>query len=168
VAVKNAILHGVAKPHSLAGGWTLTNGRLNAAKALSAPASNATPVTDGSIAGAIALVHVRKGSLSYPADVNDVFKARLRKGHRYVVRLVVPPGANFDVYLWAPGTVDVWPIDPSCGKPCRLVSGSARRAKGKDEAFAFTAGRAGSFHLVVTDVSGRGKYTLTMSSPTKH
>jgi subtilisin family serine protease len=101
VAVKNAILRGVAKPHSLAGGWTLTNGRLNAAKALSAPTTNATPVTDGSIAGAIALVHVRKGSLSYPAEVNDVFKAGLRKGHRYVARLVVDTAGRAGSSTWS-------------------------------------------------------------------
>ena len=106
VAVKNAILHGVDRPHGLAGGWTLTSGRLNAAKAIGASPANATPRTDGAIAGAIRFVHAKKGTISYQVDVNDVFRVRRKKAHRYLARLDVPKNRNFDLWVWAPGTLD--------------------------------------------------------------
>ncbi len=162
--VKNAILHGVDKPHGLAGGWTLTSGRLDAAKALSASTANATPKSDGTIAGAIRFVHAKKGTLRYPVDVNDVFRVRLKKGHRYLARLDVPKNRNFDLWVWAPGTLDVWQVEPGCGPATCHVVNAGTRPKGKDEAVRFTAKATGVFYLIVTARAGAGKYALTLKS----
>ena len=164
VAVKNAILHGVDRPHGLAGGWTLTSGRLNAAKALGASTANATPRSDGTIAGAIRFVHAKKGTLSYPVDVNDVFRVRRKKAHRYLARLDVPKNRNFDLWVWAPGTLDVWQVEPGCGPATCHVVNAGTRPKGKDEAVRFTAKATGVFYLIVTARAGAGKYALTLTS----
>ena len=164
VAVKNAILHGVDRPPGLAGGWTLTSGRLDAAKALGASPANATPRSDGTIAGAIRFVHAKKGTLDYPVDVNDLFRVRLKKAHRYLARLDVPKNRNFDLWVWAPGTLDVWQVEPGCGPATCHVVNAGTRPKGKDEAVRFTAKATGVFYLIVTARAGAGKYTLTLTS----
>lgn len=163
VAVKNAILHGVDRPHRLAGGWTLTSGRLDAAKALGASPANATPRSDGTIAGAIRFVHAKKGTLSYPVDVNDVFRVRLKKAHRYLARLDVPKNRNFDLWVWGPGTLDVWQVEPGCGPATCHVVNAGTRPKGKDETVRFTAKATGVFYLIVTARAGAGKYALTLT-----
>ncbi|HTG46651.1 MAG TPA: S8 family serine peptidase [Actinomycetota bacterium] len=162
VQIKDAILHGVDRPHGVAGGRTVTNGRLDAAKALNASTANATPKSDGTIAGAVRLVHAKTGTLSYPADVNDVFRVHLLKGHRYVATLDVPKDRNFDLWVWKPGTLDVWQVEPGCTKATCHVLAAGAEPKGKDETVRFAAGKTGTYYLIVTDRGGAGRYRLTL------
>jgi subtilisin family serine protease len=97
--VRNAILNSVDHPEDLAGGFTVTSGRLNAQAALTGSTSNATPRTDGTIAGAVAINFRKDGSLSFPTDINDIYKKRLLAGKRYAVLLDVPRRADYDVYV---------------------------------------------------------------------
>ena len=162
--VKNAILNSVDHAQDLTGGFTVTSGRLNAQGALTASTSNATPRTDGTMAGAVAINFRKHGSLSFPTDINDVFKKRLRAGKRYAVLLDVPPRADYDIYVWKPGAADTWPIDYGCGFSCNLQTFSAR-GKGKDEYVEFTARKSGTYYFHVTNYAGRGPYDLSVGFP---
>ena len=162
--VKNAILNSVDHAQDLTGGFTVTSGRLNALGALTASTSNATPRTDGTIAGAVAINFRKHGSLSYPTDINDVFRKRLRAGKRYAVLLDVPRRADYDIYVWKPGAADTWPIDYRCGFSCNLERFSAK-GKGKDEYLEFTARKSGTYYFHVTNYAGRGPYDLLVGFP---
>jgi subtilisin family serine protease len=157
--VRNAILNSVDHPHDLAGGFTVTSGRLNAQAALTGSTANATPRTDGTISGAVAINSRKEGSLSFPTDDNDIYKKRLRAGKTYAVVLDVPRRADYDVYVWKPGATDTWPIDYRCGFSCLLQSGGTK-GRGKDEHLEFTARKAGTYYFHVTLFSGRGRYAL--------
>jgi subtilisin family serine protease len=157
--VRNAILNSVDHPQDLAGGFTVTSGRLNAQAALSSSTANATPRTDGTIAGAVAINSRKDGSLSFPTDDNDIYQKRLRAGRRYAVVLDVPRRADYDVYVWKPGATDTWPIDYRCGFSCLLQS-AGTKGRGKDEHLEFTAPKAGTYYFHVTLFSGRGRYAL--------
>jgi subtilisin family serine protease len=63
--VKNAILNSVDHPQDLAGGFTVTSGRLNAQGALTGSTANATPRSDGTMADAASINSRKKGSLSF-------------------------------------------------------------------------------------------------------
>lgn len=162
--VKNAILNSVDHPQDLAGGFTVTSGRLNAQGALTASTSNATPRTDGTIAGAVAIDFRKDGSLSFPTDINDVYKKRLRAGKRYAVLLDVPRRADYDIYVWKPGAADTWPIDYRCGFSC-LLQQLGVKGKGKDEYLEFTPRKTGTYYFHVNDFVGRGRYTLLVGVP---
>jgi hypothetical protein len=163
--VKNAILNSVDHPQDLAGGFTVTSGRLNAQVALTASTANATPRTDGTIADAASLNFRKKGSLSFPTDINDIYKKRLRAGKRYAVLLDVPRRADYDIYVWKPGAADTWPIEYQCGGFSCLLQERAVRGKGKDEYLEFTARKRGTYYFHVTDFIGRGSYTLVVGVP---
>ncbi|MDQ3991497.1 MAG: S8 family serine peptidase, partial [Actinomycetota bacterium] len=94
--IKNAIMNGVDKPGTLGtmysplfgranatGVFTRTGGRLNADGALVAPTTGATTKTDGNVNGAKSMTTSHSGAVTYPHDVNDVWKKRLIKGARY-------------------------------------------------------------------------------------
>jgi hypothetical protein len=162
--LKNALLNSTAHPDGLAGGWTLTSGRLDATAAIDGSVANATPSSDGNIGGAISIAHRRTGSLSDPADINDIYKTRLRRGHRYKASLDVPRGQDFDLYVWAPGTLDTWQLEPCGNRVCPLVAASFR-GRGKDESVTFKAKATGVFYFLVTDYAGKGRYAVFVGSP---
>jgi subtilisin family serine protease len=163
--VKNAILNSVDHPQGLAGGFTVTSGRLNAQGALTGSTGNVTPRTDGTMADAASINFRKKGSLSFPADINDIYKKRLRAGKRYAVLLDVPRRADYDIFVWKPGAADTWPIDYRCGGFGCLLQERAVRGKGKDEYLEFTARKRGTYYFHVTDFTGRGSYTLVVGVP---
>jgi subtilisin family serine protease len=163
--VKNAILNSVDHPQDLAGGFTVTSGRLNAQGALTGSTANATPRTDGTMADAASINFRKKGSLSFPTDINDIYKKRLRAGKRYAVLLDVPRRADYDIFVWKPGAADTWPIDYRCGGFGCLLQERAVRGKGKDEYLEFTARKRGTYYFHVTDFTGRGSYTLVVGVP---
>lgn len=163
--VKNAILNSVDHPKDLAGGFTVTNGRLNAQLALTGSTANATPRTDGVMAGAVSINKRKGGSLSFPTDVNDIYKKRLRAGKRYAVLLDVPRRADYDVYVWKPGAADTWPVDYGCGGFSCLFQNAGVKGRGKDESLEFTARRTGTYFFHVTLFSGRGPYSLRVGVP---
>lgn len=162
--VRNAILNSVDHPGDLAGGFTLTSGRLNALNALTAsPVRNASQI-DGTMSGATPITYRKKGSLSYPTDVNDIYRKRLRAGRTYAVLLDVPRRADFDIYVWKPGATDTWPVDYRCGLSCNLLK-SGTEGPGKDEHIEFTARKTGTYFLHVTNFRGRGSYILRVGLP---
>jgi len=163
--VRNAILNSVDHPQDLAGGFTVTSGRLNAQATLTGSTSNATPRTDGTIAGAVAINFRKDGSLSFPTDINDIYKKRLRAGKRYAVLLDVPRRADYDVYVWKPGAADTWPIDYRCGGFSCLLQSAGTTGRGKDERLEFTARKTGTYYFHVTLFSGRGRYRLLVGVP---
>jgi subtilisin family serine protease len=163
--VKNAILNSVDHPQDLAGGFTVTSGRLNAQGALTGSTANATPRTDGIMAGAVTINSRKHGSLSFPTDINDIYKKRLRAGKGYAVLLEVPRRADYDVFVWKPGAADTWPVDYGCGAFSCLFQKAGVKGRGKDEYLEFTARKTGTYYFHVTLFSGRGAYTLRVGVP---
>ena len=179
--IKNAIMRSVNRPASLrlydawgpqagvgkkllTGHFTRTQGRVNALRALGGSTANATPLTDGNIDGAKLFTSPKVGHLAWPADANDVYKRKLRKGIRYQVILNGPSGSDMDLWVWRPGTTEIFQFTSGCffrGGACpalQAVSGG-RRA---DEKVTFRAPRTGVFYIQVNGWYSGGRYTLTM------
>jgi subtilisin family serine protease len=170
--LKNAIMHGVDKPSTLhtiniappidrqkSGSFTRTSGRLNVFKALSASTANATPVTDGNIDHAASWsTRRRSGRVSWPADVNDVFKRRLSKGHVYRITLTVPKGRDYDLFVWKPGTKEIWQQITITLSRLRAYSVHGGAA---DEGVQFRATSTGTYYVHVSAwLFKTGSYTL--------
>lgn len=162
VQVKNAILNATDKPSSLgelfpfpgspavSGPFTLTAGRVDGAAALNASSIAATPRSDGNISGAAAISRAVRGSVSWPEDVNDVFKKRLDKGAVYRVTLDTAGDADLDMQIYKPRTKDIWQVDDSCfvvGGRCQLLYYDPQLTG--DAAFRFKARRGGPYYFHV-------------------
>jgi subtilisin family serine protease len=170
--LKNALMHGVDKrdslkkiyipsyvdgtPHTKSGSFSRTIGRVNANKALTAGTSSATPLTDGNVNGAKSFSGVSvKGSVSWPADINDVKKKKLFKGHLYRVTLVVPAHKDYDLFAWKPGAKELW-------QNAKFLKASRRIGSG-DETIQFTAGSTGTYYFqVMAWLFKSGSYKLTV------
>jgi subtilisin family serine protease len=170
--LKNAVMRSVNKPTSLrtlyipsyvagkplkkTGAFSRTHGRVNANNALTAGTSRATPLTDGNINGAKSFSDSSvKGSVAWPADINDVKKRKLSKGHFYRIALAVPTGKDYDLYVWKPGTKEIW-------QPNKLAKGSAQGGSA-DEVVQFTAGSTGVYYIHVSAwLFKSGSYKLTV------
>ena len=48
------------------------------------------------------------------ADANDVYKKRLVKGARYTVVLNGPKGSDMDLWVWNPGTTEIFQFTAGC------------------------------------------------------
>jgi subtilisin family serine protease len=167
--VKNAVIRGVDKPSTLqrmnssslnatkTGAFTRTSGRVNALAALGASTANATPVTDGNINHAAGWSTGRKsGSVAWPADINDVFKRKLSRGHTYRFTLVVPSGKDYDLLVWKPGTKEIWQFDST-----NRLQKFAAHGNGVDEVVQFTAKKTGTYYVQVSAwLFKAGSYTL--------
>jgi subtilisin family serine protease len=177
--IKNVLMNESARPASLDRVWsflfqglkrgrvTRTDGRLDAAEAL-APNPNtatATPVTDGNVHSRLRVLETGVwGRVSWPTDVNDVYKKKLFSGVKYRAFLDVPKGANFDLWIWRPGTVEIWQLQPGCygmGGACKLdrfsnLAGSA------DETLVFNVGTTGNYFFHVTSNFSSGGYHLVV------
>jgi hypothetical protein len=162
VQLRNAVLNAVDHPAGLAGGWTATSGRVNAATALAASPATTVPLSRGNIAGTAPISGIVRGRVSYPSNVNDVFKVRLKGGLDYGVVLEVPARQDFDLYVWKPGTVQIWQVEPGCDwvGPCRWLQEAGTRGKGKPEEVAFRARKSGTYYLQVTSWFSSGRYRL--------
>jgi subtilisin family serine protease len=179
IQVKNAIMHSVQHPASLklydawqkplhlgakllAGRFTRTQGRVNALNALTASTANATPKSDGNVDGARSLGRSRSGSVSWPGDANDVFRERLVKGRRYRVTLDGPRRSDMDLWVWKPGTKEVFQFTPGCfkrGGACPALE-AVSAGKGADEQVTFKAPKTGVFFVQVNGWYSGGHYTL--------
>ena len=177
--IKNAIMNSVDKPnalklytswarvvglpkHALDGHFTRTQGRVNALAALTGSTTSATPQTDGNIDGARSIDVRRSDRLSWPGDANDVYKRRLVAGRRYRVVLDGPLGADFDLWIWKPGTVEVFQFTEGCferGGSCPAFAASSVSQKA-DEAVTFKAHRTGVFYIQVNGWYSGGRYAL--------
>jgi subtilisin family serine protease len=178
--VKNAIMSSVDKPTNLGtvymapapgltgsngttrtGAFTRTSGRLNAATALDASTANATPLTDGNINGAKAMtVSKVSGSVAWPADINDVKKRKLYKGHTYRITLVVPAGKDYDLFVWKPGTKEIW---QGLSISLARLRAFSVHAGSVDEVVKFKALSTGTYYIHVSAwLFKSGKYTLSI------
>jgi hypothetical protein len=101
--------------------------------------------------------------VSWPADANDVYKRKLRKGTRYQVVLNGPPGSDMDLWVWRPGTTEIFQFTSGCfvkGGRCpalQAVSGG----RTADEKVTFRAPKTGVFYIQVNGWYSGGRYTLT-------
>ncbi|HSL10453.1 MAG TPA: S8 family peptidase [Actinomycetota bacterium] len=164
VQTKNAIMNAVARPNHLVSPRTLTDGRVDALAALQqADTSNATPVHDGTMAGAKPLASRRSGTVSVPRDVNDIFSKRLRRGRTYTATLRVPARRDFDLFVWKPTAQDTWPIEIKKGRLSQLTAVGAEPA-GVDEVVRIRVRRTGVYHFHVNAWRGAGRYVLTVRS----
>jgi subtilisin family serine protease len=165
VMLKNAVMRSVDHPAPLAsmstilfaglkpGSFTRTNnGRVNAAAAVDASTA-ALPKTDGNVAGAVAMLGSKRGGVAWPGDVNDVYKRTLLKGKRYRVRIDGPAGSDFDLYVYRPGTKEIW-------QPGKTVARAFTFSA--DETATFRAPVRGTFYIQVTSWFSSGRYTLTV------
>jgi subtilisin family serine protease len=172
--LKNALMHSVDKPNSLrtiympdyvdqtghprtkTGAFSRTTGRVNAFKALTAGTSSATPLTDGNVNGAKSFSGSSVfGSVSWPADVNDVKKKKLLKAHLYRVTLVVPAHKDYDLFVWKPGAKELWNNNKFQKASQRIGSG--------DEQVQFLAGSTGTYYFqVMAWLFKSGTYKLTV------
>ena len=179
VQVKNAVMNGVDHPTSLklytmagkatgvgkkalSGHFTRTQGRVNAFKALSNVTTSATPKTDGNIDGARSIVTRRTGTLSWPSDDNDVYKKRLVKGHKYSVTLSGPRGRDFDLWIWNPGTKDIFQFTAGCfqrGGRCPALAGASAHTTA-DEHTTFRARKTGTFYIQLNSWYSHGPYSV--------
>jgi subtilisin family serine protease len=181
VQVKNAIMNGVDRPDALRlasyhheelgippgplrGRFSVTQGRVNAADALVADTSNATPMTDGTIRGARTMHRATQGRVGWPADVNDVFAKRLRASTRYRVTLDGRGRADLDLFVWNRGTDDIWQFDAGCFQikgSCRALRGAGvtRRA---DEEVTFRSGKAGVYYVHVSAWFSNARYRVVV------
>ncbi len=170
VEVKNRIMRSVDRPTSLRwlptqlflsrkyGRFTRTSGRVNAARALAALPTNATRRTDGNIDGARAVSTPFVASVAWPADVNDVYRRKFYAGRRYRVSIDGPAGKDFDLFLWRPGTKEIWETNSGCpgGKCLRVSAGGTA-----DEAITFKAATTGVYYVHVSAwLLNGGRYTL--------
>jgi subtilisin family serine protease len=175
VEVKNAVMNSVDHSQGLSelflfgrgpfsGNFTRTSGRLNANSALTAPTTNATPRTDGNVDGARRLGRSARGRVSWPADVNDVYRKRLRRGHTYRITLDGPRRRDFDLYVWEPGTKEIWQLTAGCfGRgPCPIARLSAGRTA--DESVKFVARKSGNYMIQVLSFFSAGSYRLNARS----
>ncbi|MCE5190987.1 MAG: cell wall-binding repeat-containing protein [Actinomycetia bacterium] len=110
---------------------------------------------DDDIPGIIAPASPVNGSLTEISDVDDVFRMTLAEGQRIQATLSGPAGADFDLYLYAPGVGSVSAVLP--------IGGSA--GPGSSEYFVYdvSAGGAGVFYLDVHCARGSGPYSLVWS-----
>jgi subtilisin family serine protease len=181
VSLKNAIMHSVNHPTSLklydawgpqagvgktllTGHFTRTQGRVNALGALTGSTANATPRTDGNINGARAFTSPVVGHLAWPADANDVYKRKLRKGTRYQVILNGPSGSAMDLWVWRPGTTEIFQFTPGCFVTPRVCPALQAVSGGRtaDEKVTFKAPRTGVFYIQVNGWYSGGRYKLTL------
>ena len=179
VQLKNAIMNSVDKPNSLklytsygritgvgskhlSGHFTRTQGRVNALAALAGSTSNATPQTDGNIDGARTIDLRRTDHVSWPSDANDVYKKRLVDGRRYRATVNTTGGHDMDLWIWKPGTKDIFQFTIGCfqrnGSCPALAAASA--SPHSDEAVTFTAHRTGVYFFQVNGWYSRGQYAL--------
>ena len=174
--LKNAIMNTVDRPVALdtlnllgkvrAGAFTRTgDGRVNAFAALGGSTANATVATDGNVDGARRMRSVKKGSLLWPDDVNDVFKRFLRRG-TYRVVLDGPKGKDFDLYVWKRGTIEIWQYEIACiGGPagqCKLMRARAGPTADEEVEKLKIKKKGVYFFQVSAFLFSRGKYRLSI------
>jgi subtilisin family serine protease len=164
IQLRNAVLNGVDHPTAMADGGTATSGRANAALALGASTATRVAVSSGNIATAGTIRGAVSGRLRYPTNINDVYAARLRRGARYGAVLRVPVGKDYDLYVWKPGTHQIWQFEPGCDgfNGCRWLLVSSTRGKSKDEGISFRARKGGTYYLQVTSWYSSGRYRLAV------
>jgi subtilisin family serine protease len=174
--IRNVLLNSVDKRRSLRrlraipgrpasrGGLTRTNGRMNARRALSASSATRYQRPDSSILRARRLERAARGRVWWPSDVNDVHRKWLRKGRRYRIVLRGARGRNVDLFVYKPGTLEIWQIEASCLQGPRFCKLQLVRASPRStERATFRPRRSGVYYFQVSSFFARGKYTLRVT-----
>jgi subtilisin family serine protease len=181
LALKNAVMRSVDRPRALRmlsswaeqigvgkrpieGRFTRTQGRVNALEALTAPTTNATPLTDGNIDGAKAMRATVRGRVVWPADVNDVYRKRLGGRNRYRVMLNGPPGKDLDLLVWIPDATEIHQFTRSCFQRrgvCPFLKAYPAEFDA-DEQVTFRVANTGVFFIQVQGWYSSGSYTLSV------
>ena len=73
----------------------------------------------------------------------------------------MPRGQDFDLYVWKPGTLEIW----QCWSPGRkgtscMLAESGTRGPGKDEVFVFRPPKTGTYYFHVSSFLSRDRYSL--------
>ena len=118
-----------------------------------------TPGADDDIPGVAIPASPFTGSVSDPSDLDDVFSVALTAGQTLTASITGPSGADFRLYLYAPGTASVKEpntpyvatVDPDAAYP---------------RSFSYSATQSGVYYLDVYAETGAGSYTVTYSSAT--
>jgi subtilisin family serine protease len=173
--LRNVLLNSVDRPralsvlHALPGGarqgaWTRTSGRVNALRALSASPTNRHPTSDGTIRGARHIGRSRRGSVSWPRDVNDVFKKRLVRGAIYRIVLNGSRRDDLDLVVYKPGVKDVWQWELGCitGRGSCKLKAFPQTPRG-DEAVRFRVRAGGMYVIQVSAYFSSGRYALRVA-----
>jgi subtilisin family serine protease len=175
--VKNAIMRSVDRPATLkrlwrrpgpaqTGSYLRTNGRVNAAAALNATPGDDYRIHDGMIAGATKMDGVKRGSVSWPGDTNDVIWKWLRKGQTYeVVLRGNHVRRNIDLVLYKPGTQDVWQLEDGCiggPPPCHVIKPFSGFSRDGTEKVRFGAQRSGRHYFLVSSYFVDDGYRLSV------
>lgn len=84
----------------------------------------------------------------------------LSSGRAFALALTNPPGADYDLYLYADTPVSVGGSD---GEP-RIVASSTRAGLGGTELLAFTPTTSGTYYVVVKHVAGSGAFQLASAT----
>lgn len=179
VQVKNALLNGVDMPASLntlrplpgktvSGRFTGSGGRLNALAAMFESGERAGAAPDSNIRNAKHLPAVGQGTVTWPEDVNDVWKKRLVKGKRYEVAVDGPPKKDLDLWIWKPAATEIWQFEEGCSNrdagPCRLLAFRAQPGVA-DETAVIKPRSTGSYYFhVVAYLENAGSYKLTVKA----
>ena len=173
--LKNAIMNSVDKPKSLRkvwrrpegpdhGSFLRTNGRVNAFSALTGSTDPATPTDDGSIRGARRIVDVRRDEVSWPGDVNDVYRKWLKRGRKYLIRLQADrQQRNLDLVIYKPGTKDVWQLESGCAGgfgECHVIRPFDGFSGDGTERIEFRAPRGGNYYILVSSYFDDSTYRL--------
>jgi hypothetical protein len=93
--------------------------------------------------------------------VNDVYRKRLRRGHAYRVSLAFARSDDLDVWIWEPGTEEIWKLTPGCYRrhgACPIAAVSAGDTR--PEVAIFQARETGVYFIQVESFLSRGRYAL--------
>jgi thermitase len=182
--IKNAILNTVDEPDALntlfafpdrvaSGRFVKTDGRVDAAAALDGATTFPAAPVDSNVNRARRMpTSSISGFVKWPTDINDVYRRRLVDGRTYKVKLPVPAGKDYDLWVWKPGTKEIWQFELPCiGRfqtpSCRIAGASATPGS-DDEVVCFTAGSTGRYYLHATAwLFERGSYTLRIRRVSK-
>jgi subtilisin family serine protease len=148
----------------ITGHFTRTHGWANAAAAIDGSTVNATPKTDGNIDGAKAfgggIVH---GKVTWPDDVNDVYRVKLKEGKHYRILLKGPYAVDLDLWVWNPGTTEIYQLTSGCFRKngaCPALRALSTRAGGSNEQVSFVAKKGGTYFVQVVGWYDGGAYRL--------
>ncbi|HEY3268832.1 MAG TPA: S8 family serine peptidase [Armatimonadota bacterium] len=87
------------------------------------------------------------------------FNLPLTAGTARTIKLTVPAGADYDLYLYSPNvTVS------GNGNPVLVANSTVASTAGNTETINYTPGVSGTYYLVVKRVSGSGQFTLNLVS----
>jgi len=183
--LKNAIMNGVhAAPADLPlwsswapllrlprkamdGDFTRTQGRVDALAALTAPTTDATPLTDGNIDGAVPMGVNASGRVTWPHDTNDVFAVALQKGKRYTVTLDGPATHDLDLWVWSSTASEIFQFTAGCFRrrgECPALTARSASPTG-EERVTFRARKTATHYIQVNGWYDGGRYDVKVRRP---